>query len=90
MSEQASEAVSGFEIPLHVSLTQPIFLGGVPRSYAILVWTVAGAVGLGLQLWYIGFPLGLVLHSVGYWLAKKDAHFLDIMRRNMWHPVFLR
>jgi type IV secretion system protein VirB3 len=51
---------------------------------------MAGAVGLGLQLWYIGFPMGLVLHSIGYWLAKKDAYFFDIMRRNMWHPVFLR
>ena len=25
MNEQESEAVPGFEIPLHVSLTQPIF-----------------------------------------------------------------
>ena len=90
MSDQEGEPIRGFEVPLHVSLTQPIFLGGVPRNYAILVWTLAGAVGLGLQLWYIGFPMGIVLHSIGYWLAKKDAHFFDIMRRNMWHPVFLR
>ena len=41
----------GFEVPLHRSLTEPILLGGAPRTVAIANGTLAAAVGLGLQLW---------------------------------------
>lgn len=40
----------GFEVPLHRSLTEPILLGGAPRTVAIANGTLAAAVGLGLQL----------------------------------------
>ncbi len=42
---------AGFEVPLHRSLTEPILLGGAPRTVAIANGTLAAAVGLGLQLW---------------------------------------
>ncbi|WP_240540629.1 VirB3 family type IV secretion system protein [Paracoccus sp. pheM1] len=45
------DAVPGFSVPVHRALTEPILLGGAPRSVAILNGTLAGAVGLGLQLW---------------------------------------
>ncbi|MCS8126251.1 VirB3 family type IV secretion system protein, partial [Pseudomonas aeruginosa] len=44
----------GFEVPLHRSLTEPILLGGAPRTVAIANGTLAAAVGLGLQLWIPG------------------------------------
>ena len=40
---------AGFEVPLHRSLTEPILLGGAPRTVAIANGTLAAAVGLGLQ-----------------------------------------
>ena len=47
----------GFEVPLHRSLTEPILLGGAPRTVAIANGTLAAAVGLGLQLWIPGVVL---------------------------------
>ena len=51
-TEHASLA-SGFEIPLHRSLTEPILMGGAPRTVAIANGTLAAAVGLGLSLIHI-------------------------------------
>ena len=46
--------IDGFEVPLHRSLTEPILLGGAPRTVAIANGTLAAAVGLGLRLWLPG------------------------------------
>ena len=46
--------VEGYAIPLRRSLTEPILLGGAPRTAAILNGTLAAAFGLGLQLWFLG------------------------------------
>ncbi|KAG0956793.1 hypothetical protein G6F31_012574 [Rhizopus arrhizus] len=54
----------GFEVPLHRSLTEPILLGGAPRTVAIANGTLAAAVGLGLQLWIPGVVLWIVGHSL--------------------------
>jgi type IV secretion system protein VirB9 len=35
------EEIEGFEVPLHVGLTQPILMGGAPRTFAILNGTLA-------------------------------------------------
>ena len=56
----------GFEVPLHRSLTEPILLGGAPRTVAIANGTLAAAVGLGLQLWIPGVVLWIVGHSLAY------------------------
>lgn len=57
----------GFEVPLHRSLTEPILLGGAPRTVAIANGTLAAAVGLGLQLWLPGLVLWLVGHALAVW-----------------------
>ena len=36
--------IDGFEVPLHRSLTEPILLGGAPRTVAIANGTLAAAV----------------------------------------------
>ena len=51
--EQLSD-VPGFTVPVHRALTEPILLAGAPRAFAILNGTLAGAIGLGLQLWVVG------------------------------------
>ena len=45
ISFEALDAVPGFAVPVHRALTEPILLGGAPRSVAILNGTLAGAVG---------------------------------------------
>jgi len=40
----------GYEVPLHRSLTEPIMMGGAPRTVAISVGTLAAAVGMSMRL----------------------------------------
>jgi type IV secretion system protein VirB3 len=58
-----TDTVDGFEVPLHQSLTQPLLLGGAPRSLAIVNGTLAAALGFGLQLWIAGIILGVAGHK---------------------------
>jgi type IV secretion system protein TrbD len=81
--------LDGFEVPLHRSLTEPIFMGGAPRSVAIVNGTLAAAVGLGLQLWLVGFALGLVGHVLAVWGAKADPQFMEVFSRHVKHKAFL-
>ncbi|CAN0585291.1 unnamed protein product, partial [Ectocarpus sp. 12 AP-2014] len=76
-NEGASGFAPGFEIPLHRSLTEPILLGGAPRTVAIANGTLAAAVGLGLQLWIPGVVLWIVGHSLAVWGARVDAQFMQ-------------
>ena len=52
--------ISGFAVPVHRALTEPILLGGAPRAVAILNGTLAAALGLGLRLWLAGLLLAAV------------------------------
>jgi type IV secretion system protein TrbD len=81
--------LDGFEVPLHRSLTEPIFMGGAPRSVAIVNGTLAAAVGLGLQLWLVGFALGFVGHVLAVWGAKADPQFMEVFARHVKHKAFL-
>jgi type IV secretion system protein VirB3 len=79
----------GFEIPLHRSLTEPILLGGAPRSVAIVSGTLAAAVGIGLRLWILGFVLAIVGHTLSVWGAKADPQFMEVFSRHLKHKSFL-
>jgi type IV secretion system protein TrbD len=79
----------GFEIPLHRALTQPIFLGGAPRSVAIVNGTLAAAVGIGLQLWLPGALLWVVGHALAVWGAKLDPQFVEVFARHIKHKPYL-
>jgi type IV secretion system protein VirB3 len=81
--------IEGFEVPLHIALTQPVLLAGAPRTFAILNGTIALVIGLGLHLWWLGFPLGLLLHTVAYVLTKRDPAWFDILRRHVREPAYL-
>ena len=79
----------GFEVPLRRSLTEPILLGGAPRTVAIANGTVAAAVGLGLQLWLPGLALWLTGHALAVWGAKLDPQFLTVFARHLKHRALL-
>lgn len=79
----------GFEVPLHRSLTEPIFLAGAPRSVAVLNGTLAAAVGIGLQLWIPGLVLWIAGHTLAVWGAKSDPQYVDVFSRHMKHKSFL-
>jgi type IV secretion system protein TrbD len=81
--------IEGFEVPLHRSLTEPILLGGAPRSIAILNGTVAAALGLGLRLWLAGLLLWVVGHSLAVFAAKRDPQFGEVLTRHMRQKAWL-
>jgi type IV secretion system protein TrbD len=74
------DEVVGFSVPVHRALTEPILLGGAPRSIAILNGTLGGAVGLGLR------RVVLLIWAIGYftavWAGKRDPLFVEVGR---WH-----
>lgn len=79
----------GFSVPIHRSLTTPIMLGGLPRKIAILNSTVIIAFVVGAHnLWIL--PLGIFTHLVLVVLHRRDADILQVIKRNINRPPFLR
>ena len=85
----AADDLPGFEVPLHRSLTEPILMGGAPRTVAIASGTLAGAVGLGLQLCIPGIALWIVGHSLAVWGARVDPQFMQVFARTLKHKPLL-
>jgi len=81
---------AGYFAPVHRALSEPILLGGAPRSLAILTGTLAGAVGLGLRLWFVGLAIWAIGHALGVWAARRDPQFVDVARRHLKYPALLR
>jgi len=75
----------GFEVPLHRSLTEPMMMGGAPRTVAISVGTLAAAVGIGLQLWVPGAAIWLVGHTLAVWAAQVEPQFPQVFARHIKH-----
>ena len=84
------ESVPGYVVPVHRALTEHILLGGAPRGLAIANATLAGAIGLGLRLWIAGLVLFALGHMVAVWAARRDPQFVDVARRHLRFPTFLR
>ncbi|WP_421934301.1 VirB3 family type IV secretion system protein [Phenylobacterium sp.] len=84
------DPVAAFTAPVHRALVEPILLGGAPRAVAIANATLAAAVGLGLRLWIAGLVLWAIGHAAAVWAAKRDAQFVEVARRHLRYPPFLR
>ncbi|MBN8804234.1 MAG: VirB3 family type IV secretion system protein [Sphingopyxis terrae] len=82
--------VAGYLVPVHRALAEPILLGGAPRSLAIVNGTLAGAIGLGLRLWIAGLVLWAVGHGLSVWAARRDPAFVDVARRHLKYPAWMR
>ena len=81
--------LEGYEVPLHRSLTEPILLGGAPRSVAIANGTLAAAIGIGLQLWVAGLAVWVVGHVAAVYAAKRDPQFMAVLARHLKQKAFL-
>jgi type IV secretion system protein VirB3 len=83
-----AETIAGFDVPVHRALTEQILLGGAPRAVAILNGTLAAALGLGLRLWIAGLAFWIIGHAAAVWAAKRDAQFVDVVRRHLRYPTW--
>lgn len=81
--------IPGFYAPVHRALSEPILLGGAPRSLAIVNGTLAGAIGLGVRLWIAGLALWAIGHVLSVWVARRDPQFVDVARRHLKYPVWM-
>lgn len=84
-----STQIPGFEAPVHRALTEPILLAGAPRALAIVNGTLAAAIGLGLRLWVVGLVIWIVGHALAVWAARRDPHFVEVVRRHVRIPAHL-
>ncbi len=75
---------------MHRALIEPILLAGAPRAVAIANGTLAAAIGLGLRLWVAGVLIWLVGHLAAVWAARRDAQFVEVVRRHLRYPAWLR
>lgn len=89
VSLHSDVSIAGFRVPVHRALTEPIFLGGAPRSIAILNGTLAAALGLGLRLWVAGLAFWIVAQFAAVWAAKRDPEFVEVVRRHLRYPAHL-
>ena len=76
----------GFVEPVRQALIQPVLLAGVPRTFALVNFTVAAALGLGAHQVVIAVPLALGLHGVAVVLTKRDPLWLDVLLRHLRGP----
>jgi type IV secretion system protein VirB3 len=77
-----ADAPDGLAVPLHRALVEPVLLAGVPRGLAIMIATLAAALGLGLQMWLAGLLTWLIGHSAAAIATRRDAHILAVLLRH--------
>lgn len=90
METAPAETMPGYVVPVHRALTEHILLGGAPRGLAIANATLAGAIGLGLRLWIAGIAIFALGHMASVWAARRDPQFVDVARRHLRFPNYLR
>jgi type IV secretory pathway TrbD component len=78
----------GFDLPVAQGLAEPVLLMGMPRNYAILMGTIAVALGLGMRLWWLGLVWWMAAHACGVWAARSDRLFFVVLRRHLVQPAF--
>ena len=83
---EPQEPVPGFLAPVHRALTEPILLGGAPRAIVIANGTLAAAIGLGL--WLADVVVWMVGHAAAVWATRRDAQFVDVVRRHLRYPTY--
>ena len=81
--------IEGFEVPIHGSLGAPILLGGAPRGLAIVIGTLAAAIGLGLQQWIAGLVVWMVGHSIAVFATRRDPAFAPVLVRHLRQRSYL-
>nr|WP_228734639.1 MULTISPECIES: VirB3 family type IV secretion system protein [Xanthomonas] len=70
----------GYEVPVHRALSTPRLLVGIPRDMAVVAFTTAAALVLGLQSWW-SLPFYIVIHIGLVLLTKYDTQWPEALKR---------
>lgn len=63
--------------PVHKSLLEHKTIAGVDSKMAIMNGTIATAITMGLQTFYM-IPIAMLIHMFLKWLTKKDPQIIKI------------
>ena len=80
---------SGYSITIHRSLTEPILLAGVPRSFCIMNFTIAFAIVLGLHI-LVFLPINIIAHFLAVMLVKKDRDIFSVLSRHFKYKKYYK
>lgn len=70
----------GYETVVNRSLTEPVMFAGLPKKFALLLWTFSFCIIIGLfQVWFLA--VALLLHFVFVALARRDPLFFEVFLR---------
>lgn len=70
----------GYEIPIHRSLTRPMYWGGVPRNILLAEVITAVFGGLLLKTWIVPV-LCFLIHMLFRYLGQQDPQFHEVFWR---------
>lgn len=76
------EVPEGWYVPIHLSLTKPDLIGGVPFGFAVLLGTFTLAMVLGAQKLWVGL-VGLAVYGIAVAACKFDPHFFDVLKEHI-------
>jgi type IV secretion system protein VirB3 len=80
-----TQHLEGFETAVHRSLIEPILLAGLPRNVALVLWTMTGALVMGMrQLWVL--PVALAIHLPLMLITRREPFFFDFFFRALRAP----
>ena len=80
----------GYVVPVHRALTEHILLGGAPRGLAIANATLSAEIALSTGMYIAGVVIFALGHMVSVWAARRDPQFVDVARRHLRFPTYLR
>jgi type IV secretory pathway VirB3-like protein len=70
---------------VHLALVKRRMLAGLPEGTTKPFWIATAGIASGLhELWVV--PIALALHVALALLHRKDPHFLDVVRRELFQP----
>ena len=89
MTLDHADHLEGYEVPVHVSLTQAPLFAGVPRELGILTVVFTLLLTVGFRMWGIGLVSGLIIHSMGVGLTRHDPHWFAVFWSHLKTPSFM-
>lgn len=81
--------IPGYVDKVHVSLTRPIMIGGVPPMLA----TMLGAIGFACAVlghYLLGPGICLSIYFLAAFFFRKDDQFIQVLFRNFRFKTFYR
>lgn len=78
-----------WEVPVHRSLTKPVYWMGVPRGLFIIELMIAVLGGLIFKTFLV-IVFALIAHVIFKFLGDKDPLFHEVFMRSLRHDLFYR